>query len=152
MTHLTFDGRASRKEFIFYKIFRFVLAILIMAAVFIPLLALIFALKGAVNIPSWSMFALVIFLMIAFVVCGGLGMWLLATDACVSIRRLHDFGYNAWFYLIFIVITYVSQAIFMDRPLIVSSLCAFFILFEFCIGAFVKGSENANEYGEKSSF
>jgi len=151
MTNLTFDGRASKKEFLYYKIFRFVFAIVAVLSIFLPVMLLYVNYKKILPLPVWLMIITGIFLLIMFVALCFLGFWFIAADACIAVRRLHDFEYSGWYYLVFFALCFISQSIFKDNTPVLLFLSVGCCLLEFCIGVFVNGTSGVNEYGEKSN-
>lgn len=151
MTNLTFEGRASKREFFYYKLFRFLCGIIFLLLLVIPAVLLIMGYKNIIHLPFAVMIALGIILFIFVAISSLFGFWFIAADACVAVRRLHDFEYSGWYYLIFIAISFISQAILQEKILVLGLLNIFLVLFEFCIGCFINGSAEKNEFGEKST-
>ncbi|MCR5261653.1 MAG: DUF805 domain-containing protein [Candidatus Gastranaerophilales bacterium] len=151
MTNLTLDGRASKKEYLYYKIFRFLFGIISIICIFLPLIILFAGYKKFIPMPMWLMIFVGIILFLIVTVLSFLGFWFIIADACIAVRRLHDFEYSGWYYLVFFAICFIAQSIFKENLPVMVLLSVGCCLVEFCIGVFVNGTEGSNEYGEKSS-
>lgn len=156
LTHITFKGRTSRKEF--FKWFLFGLLVSLVYYVFVSLPASYFnpRLEQLSTVPSMlATFYLLFFSIIMQIFL----LWKFLADISIIVRRFHDFGKSAWWSLGkywakaigSVVLTYFIFAIIPGCPTIglfvVFLLCIIFCLYYLGLALFKKGDEDENIFG-----
>lgn len=150
MTCFSFEGRATRREYICFKIFRMLVSVLLLGMLAIPVLTLFFVYKDFFHLPFVITAIMFLLLLLVFLLCNFLGTWLLIIDVALSVRRFHDFNCSGWIYLVFVLVILFSIILFANYIKLMLMLTGFFVLLELAIGIFVKGSVGVNDFGEES--
>lgn len=165
LTHITFKGRTSKKEYLYWFLFGFLVSILIW--LFISLPAIIIR-PHISDISASGQIAATIYFFSAGLFVIIFSIWKSLADITMIVRRFHDFGKSAWFSLLFywLITTLISIsvaviAVFVTGGLlhiektqsvaissilgqmvfIISSLYFLFLLL------FKKGVDKENKYG-----
>ena len=155
LTGINFKGRATRKEYIIFKIFQFVFGLLGLIFFVIPVMIVGYktalasgSLPQGYNYPdiNINMQSLAIYCLISFLIFVPLSIWIGIANLCVSIKRLHDFNYSGWIYFAYIVIL-MSLTFIKDSHGISNSIGLLASFGEFIVLACIKGTDGANQFG-----
>lgn len=155
LTNINFKGRVSRKEYIVFKIFQFLVGLLSIIFFLIPLLLLGYqASVSTGKLPPLNfdipidMNVLAIYCLIAFLIFVPVSIWVGISNLCISVKRLHDFNYSGWIYFAYIVVmmalTFVKDSHGITN--LISTLACFA---EFVIFACIKGTDGENQFDIK---
>lgn len=168
LTHITFKGRSSRKDYLCWFLFH------ILFVVFLSLFISLPAKMLQPHIQDLSVFGQLtasLYFLGASVVAIIVSIWKFFADVAILVRRFHDFGKSAWwalfwYWVISIIVTVVLGVIivvsyimithgFKDSTHSLSALVAQILmtissLIYVCICLFKHGNESVNKYGEPS--
>lgn len=165
LTHITFKGRASKKEYLYWFLFNILFTLAIWLFVSLPasmLTPLFPKLSTAVQLT------LTVYFFASILISVGFGIWKALADLTVVGRRFHDFGKSAWFALFWYWLIALVVVIFVSIGTTV--LCAgvlhlgksvasvisitfgqvvmfIFWLYYVYLCLFKKGDEGENQYG-----
>ncbi len=98
LTHITFKGRSSRKDFLYWFFFNILFSLCVFLLVSMP------AKMIQPHIPELSVIAQLsatIYFLAASVITLIVSVWKFLADICIYVRRFHDFGKSAWWPLFF---------------------------------------------------
>ena len=164
LTHITFKGRASKKEYLYWFLFHILFSLVFFLFVSLPANIL----KPQIqNLSTTAQLMLIIYFFASIIIAFVLGIWKFLADITISVRRFHDFGKSAWvplfwFWVIAIAVvvivsvavTIISAGIGLDKASVIKmsaisgqvttlifSLCYLYL----CI--FKKGDDGENKYG-----
>ena len=156
LTHITFKGRTSRKEYLYWFLFHIAFSFAILLLISFP--AKILAPHSQELSTTAMLMAMIYFLGVSLVVLV-ISIWKFVADVTVIVRRFHDFGKSAWWSLGkywakaigSVVLTYFIFAIIPGCPTIglfvVFLMCIIFCLYYFGLALFKKGDEDENIFG-----
>lgn len=163
LTHITFKGRTSRKDYLYWFLFNILFSVCVLLLVSLP------ARMIRPHIPELSIggqLMATVYFLAASVVTLIVSIWKFIADITISVRRFHDFGKSAWwpllwYWLIAFVVTlilgiglsvaYVLIAHAGREPqvstLIVQVLMLLNTIVYVAISLFKKGDVGENKYG-----
>lgn len=165
LTHITFKGRASKKEYLYWFLFNVLYALVTWLLISLPA----FLIKPHLQeLSTAAQLTLTVYFFASILISVGFGIWKALADLTILGRRFHDFGKSAWFALFWywaiaiIVLVLVSIGITIlcasvlhlekSVALVVSTTFGQVVMFIFwlcyvCICLFKKGDVGENKYG-----
>lgn len=170
LTHITFKGRTSSKEY--QKWFLFGLLTALLFWLFLSLPAKLIQ-PQIENISALGQITATIYFLGGSIIAIIFSIWKTLADISIIVRRFHDFGKNAWYSLILfwlitilisilvsvIAVLVTGGALHMEKSLsvIISTLIGQFVVFigflyflYLCL--IKKGDEGENKYGLPEDF
>lgn len=151
LTTISFKGRASRKEIIDFFLFNLLFGVISGLFFGFPLVRALVTISTAPSIKVGMdklSSTFLIYMFIVGIILTILYIWLSIASITLNVRRFHDLGLSGWVYFAFIVVT----AIITIAPEQYQTACT---ILSYALGfglfiylASVKGSVNANKFGE----
>lgn len=165
LTHITFKGRASRKDYLYWFLFHILLCVCLYLFVSLPAKMLQpyiqdLSAVGQLTVSLYFLGAAVVALIIS--------IWKFFADVAILVRRFHDFGKSAWwallwYWVISIIITVVLCIIIVVSYIMITQglqdsdhslsaivaqiLMTISSLIYICICLFKNGDVGENKYG-----
>ncbi len=165
LTHITFKGRTSRKEYLYWFLFHIAFSFAILLLISLP--AKILAPHSQELSTTAMLMAMIYFLGVSLVVLV-ISIWKFVADVTVIVRRFHDFGTSAWiafpvYWCVAMVVAFIAgigfpilysmvaqldkQAFKLLGTSTVNIVILFFSIVLVAICIFKKGDEGENKYG-----
>ena len=164
LTHITFKGRTSKKEYLYWFLFHILFSFVTFLFVTLPAN---FLKPHIQDLSTTAQLTLILYFLASAIIILGLGIWKFLADITVSVRRFHDFGKSAWFPLFWFWVITIAVVVLVSAG--VTIICAgiglektsaigistisgqvvvlIFTLLYLCICLFKKGDVGENEYG-----
>ena len=161
LTHITFKGRTSRKDFFQWFLFGLLVSIICYVFVLLPE----HYLKPRIEqFSTVSAIFATFYLMFSSTIMQIFLIWKFLADISIIVRRFHDIGKSAWWSLFVywikaIASVFLVSFIFLIIPgcptiglLVVILMWLIYCFYYLGISLFKKGDEGENEYGLPSEF
>lgn len=165
LTHITFKGRSSRKDYLYWFLFNILFSVCVFLLVSLP------AKMIQPHIQELSIggqLTATVYFLAASVVTIIVSIWKFIADIAIYVRRFHDFEKSAWwpllwYWLIAFVVTFIlgiglsiayvviahagREASHQVSTLIVQALMLINTIVYVAISLFKKGTVGENKYG-----
>lgn len=156
LTHITFKGRTSKKEYLYWFLFGLLVSFIFWLFISVPASYLK---PRAEQLSTVASISATLYLGGASIIAIVFSIWKALADITIIVRRFHDLGKSAWwsllgYWVMASVILVLTVVIFAIIPgcstiglFVVFLMCIIFCLYYLGLALFKKGDEDENIFG-----